>query len=200
MQHQTRTRACQRSQRHERIERGVPAARQPAAAGRGMIGDRTRIDPGLIHGGGHGRDGIDRAEFATLSLVDRQQAGKSHGRPPPALHGAVAHYKRARPRPQAHRDPARQMPWPRCGRAPANETRNSGDFQETGCPARIRTSIDGVRVRSLTVRRRGNRGLPLGAAPGAVKPRQRRSCGPANANRTAIREGQQPLPRRTPLP
>ena len=27
-----------------------------------------------------------------------------------------------------------------------------------GCPARIRTSIDGVRVRSLTVRRRGNAG------------------------------------------
>ena len=26
---------------------------------------------------------------------------------------------------------------------------------ETGCPVRIRTSIDGVRVRSLTIRRRG---------------------------------------------
>ena len=27
---------------------------------------------------------------------------------------------------------------------------------QAGCPARIRTSIDGVRVRSLTIRRRGN--------------------------------------------
>src|SRR5437868_14294878 len=29
---------------------------------------------------------------------------------------------------------------------------------EGGCPARIRTSIDGVRVRSLTIRRRGSLG------------------------------------------
>ncbi len=29
--------------------------------------------------------------------------------------------------------------------------------EKSGCPARIRTSIDGVRVRSLTIRRRGNR-------------------------------------------
>jgi hypothetical protein len=27
-----------------------------------------------------------------------------------------------------------------------------------GCPARIRTSINGVRVRSLTIRRQGNAG------------------------------------------
>ena len=30
--------------------------------------------------------------------------------------------------------------------------------QKSGCPARIRTSIDGVRVRSLTIRGRGNEG------------------------------------------
>ena len=30
-----------------------------------------------------------------------------------------------------------------------------GSGTESGCPARIRTSIDGVRVRSLTIRRRG---------------------------------------------
>ncbi len=35
-----------------------------------------------------------------------------------------------------------------------------------GCPVRIRTSIDGVRVRSLTIRRRGNVGAIWGLAPG----------------------------------
>lgn len=28
--------------------------------------------------------------------------------------------------------------------------------EENGCPARIRTSIDGIRIRSLTIRRQGN--------------------------------------------
>ena len=28
--------------------------------------------------------------------------------------------------------------------------------KEDGCPVRIRTSIDGIRIRSLTIRRRGN--------------------------------------------
>ena len=43
------------------------------------------------------------------------------------------------------------------------------EWRETGCPARIRTSIDGIRIRSLTIRRRGNRRVPLGAESGAVK-------------------------------
>ena len=40
---------------------------------------------------------------------------------------------------------------------------------EFGCPARIRTSINGVRVRSLTFRRRGNEERDLVVAPVAVK-------------------------------
>lgn len=40
----------------------------------------------------------------------------------------------------------------------------------TGCPARIRTSIDGIRIRSLTFRRRGSEGAQLGGAGGGVKP------------------------------
>jgi hypothetical protein len=46
-------------------------------------------------------------------------------------------------------------------------------MEEPGCPARIRTSIDGIRIRSLTIRRRGNRRVPLGAVPIPVK---RSSC------------------------
>ena len=40
---------------------------------------------------------------------------------------------------------------------------------EDGCPARIRTSIDGVRVRSLTIRRRGSLGSGgIESAPNSV--------------------------------
>lgn len=38
-----------------------------------------------------------------------------------------------------------------------------------GCPPRIRTLINGVRVRGLTIRRRGNRRSQLGASADAVK-------------------------------
>lgn len=38
-----------------------------------------------------------------------------------------------------------------------------------GCPPRIRTLINGVRVRGLTIRRRGNRRSQLGASANAVK-------------------------------
>ena len=38
-----------------------------------------------------------------------------------------------------------------------------------GCPARIRTSIDGIRIRSLTIRRRGNEGGQIVGAIARVK-------------------------------
>src|SRR3954454_15611799 len=44
-----------------------------------------------------------------------------------------------------------------------------GEAGRNGCPARIRTSIDGVRVRSLTFRRRGSAGRGIGPGPERVK-------------------------------
>src|SRR3546814_5067241 len=41
--------------------------------------------------------------------------------------------------------------------------------REDGCPAWIRTTIDGVRVRSLAVRRRGNKARDLGGGFPRVK-------------------------------
>ena len=55
---------------------------------------------------------------------------------------------------------------------------------QAGCPARIRTLIDGVRVRSLTVRGRGNVGS--GASRKARCPRQP-AAGPALARGTRFR-------------
>ena len=64
-----------------------------------------------------------------------------------------------------------------------------------GCPARIRTSIDGVRVRSLTVRRRGNReGGEIGrrARPvNAASPRPCRSP-PPDVQRLQVRRRLRP--------
>src|SRR6185369_11103295 len=54
------------------------------------------------------------------------------------------------------------------------------NYNLTGCPVRIRTSIDGVRVRSLTFRRRGiNQAREIGAGLYAVNvaaPAFRGSC------------------------